>query len=315
MRIFPLPRAVGFVARAGLVVLVYVAIGRTIKFSEMAIELTASLAYAVGGAIMLTLIQAAICAYRWIVVARATPNVPGFRPSFLAYMEGLFVNQVLPSVVGGDALRVIRWREYGVSTAEAVVSVLGDRVFGVLGAAVLALVAVTQLWSFDVGQYWLPVAGALAVAAILGCIVFFVLASSQWIPGLLQRSTRLVRFAERIASVDLGRTDFVACTLLSIAGQVLAGVSVLLIARNLGIQTPALVIVTVTALIVLISMVPISLAGWGVREASFLAILLPLGVSAEKAVLLGVLFGLQGLLASLIGGVSLLLQLSSPPDD
>ena len=153
---------VGFLARAALVVVVYAAIGRTVNFSDLTVELTSSLAYAVAGAIVLTLIQAAICTYRWILVAGT--NVPGFRASYLAYMEGLFVNQVLPSVVGGDALRIIRWREYGVSTADAVVSVLGDRVFGVLGAAALALASVAQLSSLGVDQYWMPIAWALSAA-------------------------------------------------------------------------------------------------------------------------------------------------------
>lgn len=307
-----IPRLVAFLLRAVVVVLVYVAIGRTINFSSLALQLTPSLAYAVAGAVGLTLIQATICVYRWMLVAKSTPNVPGFRASFLVYTEGLFINQVLPSVVGGDALRVVRWREYGVSTAAAVASVLGDRVFGVLGAALIALVSVAQLSSLGVDYGWMPLAGVLVGSAVVACVGFFKAATSEWFPRTLGRSDRMSRLAGEISRVDLGRTDFLNCTALSIAGQMLAGIGALLIARSLRVEASALTIVTLTALIVLISMIPISLAGWGVREAGFLAVLVPLGVSAEQALLLGVLFGLQGLLASLIGGVSLLLQLSSP---
>jgi uncharacterized membrane protein YbhN (UPF0104 family) len=56
----------------------------------------------------------------------------------------------------------------------------------------------------------------------------------------------------------------------------------------------------------LIVMIPVSLAGWGVREASLIALLAPLGVDSKDAFLIGILFGLMGLVSALPGGLSFL---------
>jgi len=308
-----LPRkALIFFARLAIVVILYAAIGRAVDLPRMTAEVTTSLVYALAGAIFLSLLQAAICTLRWSLIARPADRVPGFRTNFLAYIEGMFVNQALPSVVGGDALRVIRWREHGVSVADAITTVLLDRIFGVFGAAALALAAVVLLWDAPYARYWLML-GALASAGVLaGCALVFAL--SRW-----QRLRKVFRFSSRAACVAaelfrfrLTRKDFSICIAYSVAVHLLSGLGALVLGRSLGIQVAAPILITVTALIVLASMIPISLAGWGVREAGFLAVLLPLGVSAEKAVLLGVLFGLQGLLAALMGGVSMLFGLSAP---
>jgi uncharacterized membrane protein YbhN (UPF0104 family) len=216
--------------------------------------------------------------------------------------------------VGGDALRVVRWRQHGVALADAVITVLLDRVFGVWGAAILALLAIALLWNVEYPQYWLLLGAGASGAVLAGCAAVFALARWQRLPKLLRLSGRIAEIAAEVFRLRLARRDFAVCLIYSLAGQVLAGSGVLVMARALEIEVSGAVLITVTALIVLVSMIPISLAGWGVREAGFLAVLLPLGVSAEKAVLLGILFGFQGLLAALIGGISLLFGLSAPAD-
>jgi len=308
-------KALIFFARFAVVVILYWAIGRAVDLPRMTAELTASLVYALAGAIFLTLLQATICTLRWVLIARPAKRVPGFRTSFLAYVEGMFVNQALPSVVGGDALRVVRWSEHGVSVADAITTVLLDRIFGVFGAAALALVAVALLWNAPYARYWLTLGALASVGVLGGCVVVFTLAGWQRLREVFRFSGRAARVAAEIFRFRLPRKDFSICIAYSLAVHVLSGVGALILGRSLGIQVAAPILITVTALIVLVSMIPISLAGWGVREAGFLAVLLPLGVTAEKAVLLGVLFGLQGLLAALMGGVSMLFGLSAPADN
>jgi uncharacterized protein (TIRG00374 family) len=223
-----------------------------------------------------------MCTLRWVLIARPAERVPGFRTSFLAYVEGMFVNQVLPSVVGGDALRVVRWREHGVSVADAVTTVLLDRIFGVFGAAVLALMAVALLWDAPYARYRLTL-GALAFAGVLGRrVLVFALARWQRPRAIFRFSRRAARVAAEIFRFRQPRKNFSICIAYSVAVHVLSGVGALILGRSLGIQVASAILITVTALIVLASMIPISLAGWGVREGRFLALLVRLGVSAER---------------------------------
>ena len=120
------------------------------------------------------------------------------------------------------------------------------------------------------------------------------------------------RLVGRIGKLETRGRDLAFCIATAVSGYILAGLGALVIARSLAIETPAAVIVCGTALVMLLAMIPITLAGWGIREAGYLALLAPLGVPPEKAVLLGVAVGLQALIASLLGGVSMLGGLAAP---
>ncbi len=92
----------------------------------------------------------------------------------------------------------------------------------------------------------------------------------------------------------------------SIAGHCVCGIAVYAAARSLGIDLPLVLIVSVTAAVLLVLMIPISLGGWGIREASFITLLVPFGVNSQNALLIGILFGLMNLVSSLPGGLSFL---------
>jgi hypothetical protein len=98
----------------------------------------------------------------------------------------------------------------------------------------------------------------------------------------------------------------------SVVAQILPGISVFLLAIALGIDISFVLAISVTGAILLISMVPVSLAGWGVREAGFLVILVPLGAPSEETLILGISFGLAGLCGALLGGLSIALGWSEP---
>ena len=75
-----------------------------------------------------------------------------------------------------------------------------------------------------------------------------------------------------------------------------------LIARSLGIEVAPVAMIAVISMVTLATALPISIGGWGVREASFVSLLGVLGVDREAALLLSVEFGLLSMLVSLPGG-------------
>jgi hypothetical protein len=74
------------------------------------------------------------------------------------------------------------------------------------------------------------------------------------------------------------------------------------IARSLGISVSLTTMIAVMSIVTMVTALPISLAGWGVREFSVVALLGLLGIEREAALLLSVEFGLVGMLMSLPGG-------------
>lgn len=300
------------VGRLLLVAVIYFVIFRNVSVRQILPLLTPAFAWAMAAGISLNLLQAASCTVRWRLLARTVPERPGFASSFAAYLEGLFFNQALPSFIGGDALRVMRWRAFGVSLHGAFVSVLRDRLFGAIGAAVLAMVGCVMLWSQPIPRLTVLGALALGIAALCGGAGVLVVIQSRRVTRWLSRFARLHGVLHRISDRPLGPKVYTVCTVYSIAGQLLSGVSVLLVARSIGIDLPAVLLVMITGIILVVSMIPISFAGWGVREASFLTLLTPLGAAPERVMLLGISLGLISLLGALPGGLSILLGWSRP---
>jgi uncharacterized membrane protein YbhN (UPF0104 family) len=302
-------------ARVLVVAAIYYLIFRKVDLSDMRPLLTTGFMVALLGAVVLNVLQAAICTKRWLLLARDAQHVPGFPPSFAAYMEGLFFNQALPSFVGGDAVRIMRWRRFGVGLHDAVVSVFRDRMFGAVGAAVFALAASVMLWDTPVQRYKLFASFALGAAALGAGAGVMLVIQSRRVTSLFQRFRKVHSHLQRISGAPLGPKTYVLSTAYALVGQLLCGLSVLWLARSVGIELSAALLVLISGIILVASMIPISLAGWGVREAGFLAILVPMGASHGSAMLLGVSFGLAGLLGAMLGGVSMFFGLSSPSND
>jgi glycosyltransferase 2 family protein len=301
-------------ARLLVVVAVYALIFRVVDLSDVFKSVSGWTVWAFGAGVMLVLAQTALCTERWrLLVPHGTPR-PCFFPSFWAYLEGAFLNQVLPSTIGGDALRVLRWRSRQMPAAEAFATVLVDRISGATGAALLAGMASMLLLVHDVADYRTVAVLALSAACLFAGLCFVVLMRWPRLERVLHHLDRIHPGIEQARhALVLGRR-FVISLSYSVGGHCLSGVAVYLLARSLAIDLPLSLAIGITGVVILISMVPISLAGWGLREASFLTLLGPFGVTSEDAVLIGILFGLVCLVAALPGGLSLLFGWAKRPD-
>jgi glycosyltransferase 2 family protein len=302
-------------ARLLVVVLAYFLIFRVVDLSGIFGSVSQWTAWAFGAGVLLLLVQTALCTERWrLLVPQDTPR-PGFVRSFWAYMEGAFFNQVLPSTIGGDAVRVLRWRSPQMSAAEAFATVLVDRISGATGAALLAGLASMLLLAHDVADYRTLSVLALSAAFLLGGVCFVALMRWPRLEGVLRYVERMHPGLERARrALVLGRRFLISLGY-SLVGHCLSGIAVYVLARSLGVALPLSLAIGITGVVILISMIPISLAGWGMREASFLTLLGPLGVTSQDAVLIGILFGLVSLVSALPGGLSLLFGWAKLPPD
>jgi uncharacterized membrane protein YbhN (UPF0104 family) len=240
---------------------------------------------------------------RWHLVLRATAPSPGLVSLIKIVFVGLFFNQVLPTGVGGDAVRAWRLRKLGTGLGDAVRSILLDRACGYL---VLVLVYAASLPSL---LQLLPEAaqrgGAAAVlgAAVLGLLALVLL---DCLPRpvlhlrLVAPLAELSRESRRLFS-DPGRCGAVlGLSALTIG---LTIVAFKLAADGVGVRLSLWSWTMIVPPVTLIQLIPVSLAGWGVREFVLVAALVPFGVPAEPALATSVLFGLCSILAGIPGGL------------
>jgi glycosyltransferase 2 family protein len=296
-----------------IVFILYGVLFYNVDVGKMQQNLTLMLIPALAISVILITMQAAFCTFRWRQIARAhTTSVPGYWFSFWVYEENLFANQFLPSTLGGDVVRVIRWRSAGVPSLVAATSVFLDRLSGINGAALLVGLTVPFM-GFAATSRVNPIVALILALGVIGATAFgFFLVRWPIHLGTLKKWPRVLEFLRSLKDNLKFDRVFVYSVLASIFGHLIGGLATFVIAQALSIQISFFTTIAVSSLSILVSMVPLSIAGWGLRELSFVKFLAPFGVSNEKALTLGLLVGASLLVASLFGGLGCLFGLTNP---
>jgi uncharacterized membrane protein YbhN (UPF0104 family) len=210
---------------------------------------------------------------------------------------------VLPSTIGGDAARIWLLARRGGGWAAATYSVLIDRIVGV---TMLALIVIACLpWTLAL------VHDALARAALL-LIGFGTMAGAAVFLALGLLPTRLAaRVALARHFVAASRMAFTLCrcpgSSLVLAGtslpiHLLTVATVWCCARSVGAPVGFEQVLFLLPPVLLIATVPISIAGWGVRESSMVVAFGYAGLAQSDGLVLSILFGLVSFAVGTIGG-------------
>jgi uncharacterized membrane protein YbhN (UPF0104 family) len=253
--------------------------------------------------LVLLCVQIPLVAVRWreiaVICGAKLPPVTAIRYSFI----GSFFSQVLPSTVGGDAVRIWLLARGGARWSTSIYSVLIDRVVGVSALAVIVVACLP--WTLNLVHD--PVAraalaligfGALAAAAIflgLGAQHLRVL-ERWWLTRHLATASRLAwRLCRSAAGVRVAALSF-AIHLLTV-----------LVAWGAARATHASVdFVQVLILflpVMLVATVPVSIAGWGVRESAMVLAFSYAGLAESDGLMVSILYGAATLGVGAIGGI------------
>jgi uncharacterized membrane protein YbhN (UPF0104 family) len=236
-----------------------------------------------------------VSAWRWQLLARPFGFDRTVRQLACYYFVGMYFNLLLPTSVGGDVVRA--WYIDGGEGRRltAFVTVFLDRFSGLV--VLLALGCLGVLLSPLELPAWIPafVGGTTAAAALA-----IVLA-----PWLARRGERFSRqfHKVRIALRTLREPRLLAgSTALSVLVQAGNVVLVWLVGEAVGAELPAGYYWVLVPMVSLVTMLPVSINGMGVRENAVWAFVAPLGVAYETAVCLGLAWFAVFLAASAIGG-------------
>jgi len=181
-----------------------------------------------------------VVTWRWETILATIDRPPGRWHLTGVVLISLFFNQVLPSTVGGDGMRMWLLRRRGRPLGAAVRSVIIDRLLGLFGLLLLSLVGAVVLtfWHPDSLPLWAAAAASLAgILFIAGAPLLLRLAA--WLPGEAVRR-HLGTIAQEVEALgrDLferdvagdrvaARGDVLALGLVAEAGQTLVVVQAL----------------------------------------------------------------------------------------
>ncbi len=249
---------------------------------------------------------------------------------------GVFFNNVVPGLTGGDLVKAFYVaRESPGMRADAVVTVIVDRIIGIVSLALIAAVVIPLDFA-AYGEAAIGIYGFLAAAAIGGAAVLSRRIKAR-LKSLLPQG-RSGKLSDALAKLDravsIYRTKLgVVCVavLLSVVVHMCIIVGIWIFGNGIAdgglaahaagtadLEGPTIeqlttlkdldltVYCSIIPIIMMISAVPIAPAGWGVGEAAFRYFFLLAGVAGALAVSLSLTFRVTSMLISLLGGVFLI---------
>ncbi|MDA0997849.1 MAG: lysylphosphatidylglycerol synthase transmembrane domain-containing protein [Proteobacteria bacterium] len=262
-------------------------------------------------AVVMMLLQMGIAGARWWSVMRAIGRpLPWIEVTRLFYI-GVFFSQALPSSVGGDPIRMYMAYRDGLPLSKAINGVMLERVVTIL--ALVVMVAAVQPFflpklSADVRDLTILALAALAIGGIAGTGLLMVL---DRLPARFSKY-KIVRGLGHLAADT--RALFLAPghALHALAWGVLSQFNlafcVFLLAQGLAVEVTLFDCAVLMPPVMLVTTLPISIAGWGVREGAMAWAFGLIGVAHDASVVLSLSIGVLGVVIAVPAGVLWLLS-------
>lgn len=257
----------------------------------------------------------AVSVWRWRLLLDAQHVHVPVRRLVESFWIALFFNNFLPGNIGGDVMRIADTSEPAGSKTLATTVIFADRIIGLFALMTVAVTGALSARALGIdipGTVWMEV-GALAALGL--CLLLFfaprivhhLLAPLRALghPYLVERlgtlQDSLVRFGERPAAL-------VGALLGALVVQGVVVIFFTLTARSLAIPLPLVMAGVLVPVAVALQMAPVSINGFGVREAVFSFFFARIGLSVDAAVAVSLVGTALIMLFSLGGGALFLMR-------
>jgi hypothetical protein len=245
-------------------------------------------------------------ALRWRLFLKAVGIETSPAAAVRAHLIGMFTTNFLPSQIGGDVTRAWIASRPGMRT-RSVTSVVIDRMTALACLVAAASLAVAAEPGSVPRAFEVALGASAAVVGIAWLLAGLFVRYRGFGPSV--RSSRIETWAgeaRQAARSCLRGPVLVRTFLLGLPFQGLVMLAFWLVARAIGLHPAFSVLAATLPPVFIVSALPISIGGFGVREASYVVLLDRAGVPATDAALLSVLFGLSFTVATFPGALALL---------
>jgi glycosyltransferase 2 family protein len=261
--------------------------------------------------------------YKWLILLRHAETSITFlqllRIRYLSAFLGIFG-------LGAVTIEVVRMyglARYTSNLAMSFTSILMDRLLGLTGLSLMILfgVVLESRTQSTVGgiEYW---AGGALAAILAGWLAIMNpgfrrmtdrVLSPRWLSMIRDKQNKVYQSLDTYR----GQPGLLAWGMVqSILFNVLRIGVVIVGAKAVGVEVPISAFFVVVPAVIFAMLIPISMSGWGVREAMFAALLPLYGAEREMVVAMSLLIGVCGILSTLPGAVILMTGSGVPkPND
>jgi uncharacterized protein (TIRG00374 family) len=263
-------------------------------------------------AFVMMMLGVVIRAWRWKILLDAIGVRVPLGELTAIYFIGFLFNNLLPSGLGGDAMRMVELNRHSERGSDAVTSVLVDRFLGLSALQAIALLALLYDWGSIP-----PAVAYFTVLIFVGGLAGGLLLISQRLYLSLRESWSLFRRITQIKMIGSLFESFQRYPLPALGKSYLVSLlfNLSLITMNVFIGSALgakatlaqyAVFVPITSLVLVI---PISFAGLGVREGAYRQLFGQVGVPPEIAVAMSLMvYFLGNICTGIIGGVIYLIR-------
>ncbi len=290
--------------KIGLSVGLFTLLFRSIDFHAFRAQLTAARLDLVAVAFLGYLLTQVLSAYKWQVLARPLGFHHPLRVFGVYYYVGMYLNLFVPSTIAGDVGRGLLLATQSGRVSAALQSVLADRVTGVV-----MLLWVSAAGFIVFGPTVFPAAVAYGVVAVA------VLAVAGWwiaprvMPVLFAPGHAFHRLWGSLIQPYHDQAPLLGYACLVSFGLHWLQLSLqVVLAHALHLAVPLWYLILFIPLVHILSALPVSFGGIGVRESIYVVFLALIGVGQPEAMAFGLLWSLLGLGGGLVGGVVLILS-------
>ena len=228
-------------------------------------------------------------AWRWWILLRAQAISMSYYESVRLAFAGLFASNFLPSTIGGDVIRLAGVLAVAADRVAGTASVVVDRAVSVFGMLFLLPVsAMIFLPELRAGG-WPMVAGLVTGEG--GAASFLSRSLRRWMDAFALWAKAPASLARALAA--------------SWGGVVCYVLAIWVTAQGLGMSVTVTQVAGVTGLTYLLTLIPVSINGYGIREAAMVALYAQLGAVAEQASALALISRLLMMAVTLPGAAAL----------
>jgi hypothetical protein len=257
-------------------------------------------------ALLLIIGQLLLLAYRWKIFMNAEKELIGYGIAVNITTASQLANFLFINSVGGIVVKIALARHYGLNLLKSICATIADRLMTLLAIVVYAVLFLPYFTGY-VPPHILDSLIALIAFSLVIAFLFPSLLMNFMKP-LIMKNRQLTSTVIYLRKI-IRRPDLAGPVLAtSFAGQFFYFLAVCFAAESIGLQFETAHLIAMLPIITLISSLPISFGGWGIREGAFVFWLHLVGIPAESAFLISVQIGLLGIVSTLIMATPALLS-------
>jgi glycosyltransferase 2 family protein len=250
--------------------------------------------------------------WRWRVVLWSSGHSAPMSSLLSSYFAGMFLNIFLPGALGGDVYRVYQVAKSTKDSEVALVSVFLERFTGLAALSALAIIGLPPAFKL-IGRWDIILLFAACVGSLVGAVLLIsspklLMLAEPWLIKL-----RLGKVVARFTKIQILLRQFAQhrqALALSMGLSFLLQLAIVyyhyIIAQQLKISVSYLELLVFIPIIVVVTLLPISLGGIGLKEGLWVYLFSRIGLGSEQALLLSLTITVLGWILSLPGAVILL---------